>query len=132
VKDTSRQGWHFLTSFPIKLGNETSEEQYPELEQIMGGYFHQDWFDEFRDRGENPSKEIVLQQMLLQKSVSRKQAAVGELERLLASTRDEETLRQVIVHDMGAQVNPRLDGSTMHAWLEHIADLLRESLQQKA
>jgi len=109
-----------------------SQDQYPELNQIMGGYFHQDWFDDFRDRGEEPSEEIVLQQMLLQKSVSRKQAAIRELERLLASTHDEETLQQIIVDDMGAQVDPRLDGSTMHAWLEHIADLLRESLQPKA
>jgi len=109
-----------------------SQEQYPELDQIMGVYFNQDWFDDFRDRGEEPSEEIVLQQMLQQSNASQKQAAIRDLERLLASTHDEETLQQIIVDDMGAQVDPRLDGSTMHAWLEHIADLLRESLQQKA
>jgi len=108
----------------------SSEEQYPELDQIMGGYFHQDWFDEFRDRGEKPSKEIVLQQMLRQNSVTRKKAAVQQLERLLECTPDEEKLRHVIVNEMGAQVDPRVDGSTMRAWLEHVVDLLRESLLQ--
>ncbi len=53
-----------------------SQDQYPELNQIMGGYFNQDWFDDFRDRGEEPSEEIVLQQMLEQSNASQKQAAI--------------------------------------------------------
>ncbi len=104
-----------------------SQEQYPELNQIMGGYFHQDWIDFCEERGESAVEETVLNQMLRDSNASEREAAVRELERLLASTTSDESLRDIIVDDMGAQVKPQLEGMTMREWLEHVADLLRKA-----
>jgi len=105
----------------------SSQEQYPELNQIIGGYFHQDWADLCEERGELPVKENVLLQMLRDSNASEREAAVRELERLLASNRNEDSLREIIVDDMGAQVKPQLEGMTMREWLEHVTDLLRKA-----
>lgn len=105
--------------------------RYPALYQALAGYFHEDWDDTAREQGLQASEELVLRRMIADAPESRIRARISDIERLLLGTKDETTLREIVCHDIAAHVEPSTHGHTMRSWLEHVADLHRESLTNR-
>lgn len=84
----------------------------PALRDLMGGYFHQDWFTY------GTEDDVVDQFMADQTSLRGK--LVPEIELLLTSDLDERDLAHLVA-DLGCEYDPRQRYGSYRAWLEAIS-----------
>lgn len=94
-------------------------QDYPELQQFLAGYFNQDWVDDHESANEvidvfisESSKETVIKVQL-------------ELDRLLSIKKTEQELQDYLLTDIGCYYyypNEWSDGKT---WLQHVALALK-------
>jgi len=89
-------------------------EKIENLAQLLGGYFHQDWPDEF------DSDETALQAIIDSETTDQIRAGVEEIERLLADTRSEIELRDFLINEVGCYFDPESQGISYEQWLKKV------------
>jgi hypothetical protein len=90
------------------------EQEYPALWQFLGAYLHQDWREEY----ESPSAAL---RDFVSGSPGQAVALPAELERVLASTADDESLEKTLV-SLGSFFVPSRAGQNPRDWLRRLRD----------
>jgi hypothetical protein len=97
------------------------DQQYPALWQLLGGYLHQDWQDDY----ESPSAA-------LRDFVSGEPSYVvdlpTEIEKVLNSTPDDAALEETLV-DLGSGFLPSGAGQNPREWLRSLKDETQRLMQ---
>jgi hypothetical protein len=88
---------------------------YPNLEELLGGYFHQDW----NTYASTPTG--VLERYLEEWPIEDVPKALNELHALLAQP-DDEVVRVVVL--MGCEYAPAADNLSYREWLNQVANRL--------
>ncbi|WP_106856682.1 contact-dependent growth inhibition system immunity protein [Caballeronia novacaledonica] len=91
-----------------------THQKFPELEQLLGCYFHQDWTEEFDE------DTLALQAIIESASQDRLAAAAAELDVLLGLGLSEAELSLVLVDQLGCYFDPKAKGSTCSQWLKQV------------
>ena len=93
-------------------------EKYKQLEQLIGGYFHQDWDIE----GENDAEVVTayLRAITPEKVI----ATIGEIDLLLEECRAVEGEPENSLRKLGCEYCYQADNLTGSEWLRHIRALL--------
>ena len=90
---------------------------FGECIQLLGGYFHQDWTDEFR------SDDEAVKAMLKAEPMDMFVQASGELRALLAAEFSEQDLANILTDTIGCYFAPAAVGLTYRQWLESVLKL---------
>ena len=90
------------------------EQQYPALWQFFGAYLHQDWREEY----DSPSAAL---RDFVSASPGLAVELPAELERVLASTADDDALEEALV-DLGSFFVPSRAGQNPRDWLLALRD----------
>ncbi|MDF0553645.1 contact-dependent growth inhibition system immunity protein [Kamptonema sp. UHCC 0994] len=98
-------------------------EQFPNLDQFFGGYFHQDWDLEDTDA------EAVLNRFLLEAKSSTVEQVCQEIDKLLAIKFDEKELSNILIYDLGCCYNPEFQKMSNRKWLDWLQSYLKKMLQ---
>ncbi len=103
-----------------------SQAAYPQLWQLFGAYFHQDWDtegDDWPDLVRNFTGGLPQ---------SKLDATAAELDRLVADFPEDAALDRELFDVLGCSYTPRPDlgGPTVRAWLGQIAAFLRAGAMQ--
>ncbi|QLG92425.1 hypothetical protein HZF02_10780 [Pseudomonas yamanorum] len=93
-------------------------ENYPELQQLLAGYFNQDWVDEYKTADE------VIQGFISESSYERTEKAQQELESLLRSHKSEQELQDFLFFTMGCSYYYPHEWPSGRLWLEHVSKKL--------
>ncbi len=88
--------------------------EFPELEQFLGGYFHQDWKDF------HGSAEMAIEEYAINSSKDELSHTVQELDRLLSLGLSEAELDYAICKELGCYYNPKPRGRSMTEWLRWV------------
>lgn len=102
-----------------------TNQQFPKLRNLLGGYFHQDWKNDYDWQGNQPNFEEVVQ---FYKTVNPKNTvsqATDELRKFLALPLDELDLHNAL-KDVGVFYNPKARKMTYKQWLESILTILEK------
>src|SRR5947209_3181712 len=94
--------------------------RFPELEQFLGCYFHQDWVDDY------PTAEAAIEAYLTESSEDNVRAVCEELNQALNSQDS-----PAFLLEMGCYYNPRAEGISEAQWLKKIHKELTAHLQVK-
>jgi hypothetical protein len=97
------------------------EQQYPALWQFFGAYLHQDWQEEY----ESPTAAL---RDFVSGSPGLAVDLPAELERVLASTADDEALEETLV-SLGSFFVPSRAGQDPRDWLRRLKDETQRLLQ---
>ncbi|WP_226596892.1 contact-dependent growth inhibition system immunity protein [Marinobacter nauticus] len=89
-------------------------EKIESLAQLLGGYFHQDWPEEF------DSDATALQAIIDSETKDQIQAGVAEIDSLLAETPSEIELRDVLIIKIGCYFDPESQGTSYEQWLKAV------------
>ena len=87
---------------------------FPELSDLLGSYFHQDWHDEFR------SDDVALTAIAAGESSERLKSAAAEIDALLHVGLTSEALRSFATVELGCFFEPQSRGLSWHQWLAHV------------
>jgi hypothetical protein len=88
-----------------------STTEFKVLEQLLGGYFHQDWVDEFE------TEAFVLQTIVQLEPKEKIESGAMEIQRLLAMSLSEVDLKALIVEQIGCYFDPTSEKKTYRHWL---------------
>jgi hypothetical protein len=91
--------------------------QYPNLDEFLGGYFHQDW------RDDAATANGIVQKYLGEWPIEGIREASNELRRMLESLPAEAELAST-AQGLGCYYNPEGDGLTYAAWLMNVCQQL--------
>ena len=91
------------------------------LEQLAGGYFHEDYQLEF---GKADEALLAFRDGFSAEFIH---SAADELDVLLASRATESELDDLWINQLGANYDPRDDGLTYREWFAHVRDLLTQA-----
>ena len=89
-------------------------QDFPTLAQFFGGYFHQDWIDEFS----NP--EDAIDAYRNGEPVESIRLACEELERAMLLIQQGPEDPQRVLQELGCYYDPAADDLTVAAWLEQV------------
>jgi hypothetical protein len=104
---------------------------YPNLTYFFSAYFHQDWNHAYDWQGERPSSEVVVRDFKAKNPEETVTQATRELEQFLVQVLAEGDLREVVVHELGANVYAPGLGLTYRQWLEAVLDILKEPRREE-
>jgi hypothetical protein len=94
--------------------------EFPELQQFLGGYFHQDFMLEF------DSPDGAINAFKSDATPSQMQAVCKELQRALSLLTSKPGLGETLLDQLWCQYYPMSDGLTPHEWLTHVYRRLAE------
>jgi len=92
--------------------------EFPALARLFGGYFHQDWHEEY----ETTSSAVTA--FLHDAPSVTAAAAAADVERLLALGLDDELLGRVLREGFDCNYVPAVDELTSMQWLQQLRGLL--------
>lgn len=95
----------------------------PNLEEFLGGYFHQDWPEDA------PTAVAIVERYLNEWPIEEVPKALSELNLLLAQS-DDDVMRCVV--GMGCFYNPAADSMSYREWLNRVADRLNSFLREQS
>lgn len=90
-----------------------------ELGQILGGYLHQDWGDEFE------SDRAALSEAVKSEPAQNIAAAISQIEFLLGAPLTERELGEFLIRPLGCYFDPSAKGMTYRQWLADVHDALQ-------
>jgi hypothetical protein len=96
------------------------ERQFPNLFQLLGGYFHQDWCLD------DPNAEAALRRYMNDTVPGQVQDTVNEIDALLTKNLSDDQLKQMLLVDLGCYYDPTADNITHAEWLRWVQNRLRE------
>jgi hypothetical protein len=95
------------------------ERGFPALRRFFGGYFHQDWQQDYS------STRDAVTAYLHDVPPASAATTVEELDRMLAMQLDDATLGMLLRESFGCNYVPQVDELSNRAWLERVRDALR-------
>lgn len=101
--------------------------QFYNLSQFMGGYFHQDWKDEYDWKGQTPSFEPVVHFYKAKNPPAIIAKTIEEMQRFLALQLNDEELKEVLQLNFHVSYNPQPRGLTKRQWLEEVLKILKDA-----
>jgi len=101
---------------------------YPDLDQFIGCYFHQDWPDDAEERGDVVHPDSAILHAFKDVNAAYLMAIKEDINGLLGRNYSEEELRRVIIKEFYGNINPSIRGSSMQEWLEHVRHMIDEAL----
>lgn len=102
-----------------------AEQQYYELGQFFGGYFHQHWKELYDWEGKEPTFEPIVHLCIHESSGDELRKTIEQLEQLISQRLDEQELRQVVTRTLGANIYAQGMGMTYQRWLEEVLEILK-------
>lgn len=100
----------------------SASDEYPELYQLFGGWFNQDWTLDIEEGGDWPD---AVDLFVDDQGVEQAGRARQELDRLLATDADDDRLWQVL-DALGSYYRPEAGGT--RAWLVAVRDRLAAAI----
>jgi CdiI immunity protein len=94
---------------------------YPNLDEFLGAYFHQDW------TVDEPTADGIVEKYLSEWPKEEALLALNELDRLLGQSDNEIWLRGIL-DEMGCYYNPAGDSLTCAGWLGHVREKMAKRL----
>ena len=97
--------------------------QHPLLEELFGGYYHQDW------DLDHPDADAVLKTFLTDHGPDGAAALIEELDRLRAQLQplEEEAAQAVLYRGLGSCYIPYGAAGSVDRWLAHLQQLARDA-----
>ncbi len=100
-------------------------EDFPNLFQFLGAYFHEDWMCEFA------FADDVVRSFLADSDGSAVERVIMEIDTLLAMNMTENKIRDFLLKEIGCCYCYWHDWQDGNTWLKHISGLFREALHRK-
>src|SRR5579863_5689496 len=97
----------------------SAEKEFPNLFQLLGAYFHQDWCDD------DPNAEAVLSRYQNDAVPGQVQEVVNEIGGLLARNLSDDQLKQILFAELGCYYDATADNITQAEWLRWVQNRLR-------
>lgn len=95
------------------------KEQFPNLFQLLGGYFHQDWCCD------DPDAEAVLRRFMNDATPGDVQAVVDDIDRLLGGNLTDDQLKRIVGFGCYYYYDPTADGMSHTEWFRWVQNQLR-------
>lgn len=105
--------------------------QFYDLNQFIGGYFHQDWGIDYDWKGEEPDFETVVRFYKAKNPPATVARTTEQLQRFLALRLDDEQVEEVVGREFRSFYNPGPRGLTERQWLEEVLKILKEPTRAK-
>ncbi|WP_439862662.1 contact-dependent growth inhibition system immunity protein [Pseudomonas antarctica] len=99
-------------------------QDYPELQQFLAGYFNQDWVDDHK------SADDVIDFFISDVSANTVLKVQSELDRLITTQKTEQELQDYLFNDIGCYYYYLNNWEDSRTWLRHIASTLESSKAQ--
>ncbi|MBD8738893.1 hypothetical protein IFR41_05130 [Pseudomonas fluorescens] len=96
-------------------------EDYPELQQFLAGYFNEDWVDDHK------SADDVINFFISEASADMLEKVKKELEKLLFIEQSEQELQDYLLTSIGCGYYYPSEWEDGKTWLTHVASMLRNS-----
>lgn len=101
-------------------------QDYPELQQFLAGYFNQDWVDDHK------KADDVIELFISESSKDTLLKVQMELDKLINSKKTEQELEIYLLSDIGCYYYYRNEWSDGKTWLIHVVSALKmETLKIK-
>lgn len=114
-------GYRVHTSYPIlRLPPPEIDDTYPNLFQLFGGYFHQDWAEDYEG-----SPQAVLDDYVASCAPFEIEETIAEIGSLVAVVSSEDALRELLLRFDNNYVYDEHAGFSPSMWFETIATRLR-------
>ena len=94
---------------------------FPALARLFGGYFHQDWHEEYA------TTQAALSAFIRDASTSTTAAVVADIDRVLALHLDDAALHRVLIEGLDCNYVPGIDERPVDQWLRQLRDLLQQA-----
>lgn len=91
--------------------------QFPELSDLLGSYFHQDWREEFN------SDDEALKTIIAGESSGRLKSAVAEIDALLQRGLAPDALRTLATIELGCFFEPQSRNLSWTEWLLYVKNV---------
>lgn len=95
----------------------------PNLEQFLGGYFHQDFVLDYGD----PDHAIAA--FLAEATPESVQAVCSELDQLIPLVEHKDDPEKLLWQVLGCYYYPKADGLSVADWLKHVRSKLQERMK---
>ena len=95
------------------------------IQLLLGGYLHQDWSEE------DGSPDAAVHQFAEREPVEIVDAAVEELEILLADESRDDLSFQKLTNDAGSYYDPTSEGRSTREWLTNVHRLLQMAVRRR-
>ncbi|MGY1922789.1 contact-dependent growth inhibition system immunity protein [Pseudomonas tolaasii] len=99
-------------------------QDYPELQQFLAGYFNQDWMDDY------DSANDVIDFFISDVSADTLFKVQLELDRLIATRKSEQELQDYLFTNIGCYYYYLSEWENSRTWLKHVALTLKNSKTQ--
>ncbi len=101
--------------------------RYPKLKYFFSAYFCGDWPSLYASQGDVGLFNSVVREFMNSESVNMVHQARNELKKLIAQNLAEPELKDVIVHQLGANIYAPGIGATYRQWAKAVLDILETS-----
>ena len=98
--------------------------QFYNLDQFLGGYFHQDWVYVFDWKGKKPNFEDVVRYYRQEQHPDYLAKVINELQAFLELPLSEDQLKKILSREFYVAYSPHRFNITIRYWLERILDIL--------
>lgn len=106
------------------------KDRFPELNQYLGGLFHQAWKDVFRWDKQQPSFEGVVRYFKLRNIECYEKDELYELRKFLSLELNTDEIENIIRNEWGIAFRPAYINLTYKQWLERILDIFEEPIEK--
>jgi len=94
---------------------------FPELQQFLAGYFHQDWVDEHKNANE------VITSFISEVSAETIEKTKQELKKLMLTVQSEQELQDFLFYEIGCSYYYPHEWKDGISWLNHVYLTLSEA-----
>ncbi len=106
------------------------KERFPELNQYLGGLFHQAWKEVFEWNQQKSSFEGVVRYFKLRNSECYEEDELFELKKFLSLDLSKEEIEVILRNEWGIAFRPAYINLTHREWLEEILRILEEPIEE--
>jgi hypothetical protein len=103
-------------------------EKYPKLASFLIGSFHEDWYEDQKQRNEPPEPDLVVGHSIKENPREFLMQVSKELA-MVFDRYDDNGLTNLVRREFYAGVRPELRGLTMRQWLESVKQRIDEHLR---
>lgn len=97
--------------------------KYSQLQQLLAGYFNQDWVDDYNNADD------VISSFIFESSIETLKSAHRELKALLLTDKTEQELQDFLFTDIGCGYYYPYEWKSGKLWLKHIDSLLGQATE---
>lgn len=97
-------------------------EQFTNLSQFLGAYFHPEWYLEYEDT------KTVIQEFLTSETPKTIDETIRELKQLIKMNLSETELRNLLAYELGCYYDPSFYNSSYQEWLSWLQINLKQTI----